>query len=108
MNRHEEELRATAEQLLSGDLSDVFATGRDADVTLPGPNTEVMVATSVKIPLALHQRIKTVAEQQGVGVSTLLRQWAEVGLTAAENDQQISLAQLQRAIAHIAQSGHAA
>lgn len=108
MNRHEEQLRTTAEDLLSRDLSDVFATGPDADVTLPGPDADVMVSTSVKLPLDLHRRIKALAEQQGVGVSTLLRQWAEVGLAAEENDQQISLAGLQRTIAHLAQSGHAA
>jgi hypothetical protein len=78
MNRHEEQLRATAEDLLSRDLSGLFATGPDADVTLPGPDADVMVSTSVKLPLDLHRWIKAIAEQQGVGVSTLLRQWAEV------------------------------
>lgn len=80
MNRHEEHLQATAEDLLSRDLSDVFATGPDADVTLPGPDADVMVSTSVKLPFDLHQRIKKLAERQGVGVSTLLREWAKVGL----------------------------
>ena len=106
MNRHEEHIRATAEDLLSRDLSDVFATGPDTDVTLPGPDAAVIVSTSVKLPFDLHQRIKTLAERQGIGVSTLLREWAEVGLSTEEGNQQISLAQLQRAIAHLAQSGH--
>jgi hypothetical protein len=107
-NRHEQQLQDTAARLLGQDLSEVFATGPDADVTLPGPDAPEMVSTSVKFPRHLHERIRAVAEQQGVGISTLLRQWAEAGLTAAENDQQISLAQLRLAIAHIVQSGHAA
>jgi predicted DNA-binding protein len=108
MTDHDDKLQATAAQVLGQDLSELFASGQDAEVTLPPPSAPSMVKTSVKIPLDMYERVQKVAETRKVGVSTLIREWIAAGLTAEAKDQQISLAQLRTAIANVVQSGHAA
>ncbi len=68
------------------------------------------VVTSLRIPLDLYQRIKAVAESRGTTMGALLREWAELELTALENDQPISRADALRALASLRPLGsdHAA
>ena len=107
-DRSERELQVAADRALGHDLGDLITHGREAEVSLPEPSAEVTVKTSLKLPPGLHQRVKVAAETRGVGVSTLIREWIELGLTEEENDRQVSLAEIRRAIAHAAQSGDAA
>jgi predicted DNA-binding protein len=74
----------------------------------PPPDTEPMVPLGVRVPPALAQRVRAAAEQSGVPYSQLVREWIELGLTEMAADVTVSVAVLRRAIAHAAQSGHAA
>ncbi|WP_328476454.1 BrnA antitoxin family protein [Actinoplanes sp. NBC_00393] len=74
----------------------------------PVPETEPMVALGVRVPPALAQRVRDAADQAGVPYSQLVREWIELGLTEMAGDLTVSVAVLRRAIAHAAQSGHAA
>ncbi|GAA3347752.1 hypothetical protein GCM10020358_63730 [Amorphoplanes nipponensis] len=75
----------------------------------PVPEAEPMVALGLRVPPVLAQRIREAAAQEGVPYSHLVRQWIEVALTERmAGDQAVSLSVLRRAIAHAAQSGHAA
>lgn len=106
-------LRADAE---ATEAADAFARGdlhldydRAGTVAAPPPpEAEPMVVRGVRLPVTLDQRIRAAAEQAGTSFSALVREWIELGLTEQAADQQVSLAALRRAIAHAAQSGHAA
>ncbi|MEU4424961.1 hypothetical protein AB0F81_30440 [Actinoplanes sp. NPDC024001] len=74
----------------------------------PVPETEPMVPLGVRVPPALAQRVRDAADQAGVPYSQLVREWIELGLTEMAGDLTVSVAVLRRAIAHAAQSGHAA
>jgi predicted DNA-binding protein len=74
----------------------------------PAPETEPMVPLGIRVPPALAQRIRLAADQAGVPYSQLVREWIELGLTEMAGDLTVSVAVLRRAIAHAAQSGHAA
>ena len=49
-----------------------------------------------------------IGEERSLAVSTLIREWIELGLTEMEDDKTIPLSALRRAIAHATQTGHAA
>ncbi len=106
-------LRADAE---ATEAADAFARGElrlDYDragtvAAPPAPEAEPMVVRGVRLPVTLDQRIRAAAEAAGTSFSALVREWIELGLTEQAADQQVSLAALRRAIAHAAQSGHAA
>jgi predicted DNA-binding protein len=74
----------------------------------PVPEAEPMVPLGVRVPPALAARVRAAAEQSGVPYSQLVREWIELGLTDMAGDMQVSVAVLRRAIAHAAQTGHAA
>ncbi|MGH3656712.1 MAG: hypothetical protein ACRDUA_08625 [Micromonosporaceae bacterium] len=107
-DRSERDLQVTADELLGKDLSETITHGSDADVTLPDASADTVVKTSLKLPIDLHRRVKAAADARGTGVSTLIREWIEVGLTDLDHDRQVSLADIRRAIAHAAQTGDAA
>jgi len=68
-----------------------------------------MVMRGVRLPVSLDQRVRAAAAQAGVSFSALVREWIELGLTEMEDgDKTLRLSVLRRAIAHAAQSGHAA
>jgi hypothetical protein len=67
----------------------------------PPPEGEPMVVRSLRLPLALDRRIKAAATARQVSVSTLLREWIELGLAALKNDQPISRADALRALASL-------
>ncbi|MCM6772446.1 hypothetical protein NDR87_00815 [Nocardia sp. CDC159] len=72
------------------------------------PGEDIMVTTSIRLPLALHTRIKELAEQRGVGVSTLIREWSEAAVTDLDDhDELISRADVLRALASIHPVRHA-
>ncbi|HWS37022.1 MAG TPA: hypothetical protein VN408_30300 [Actinoplanes sp.] len=74
----------------------------------PPPEIEPMVPLGIRVPPLLAQRIRAAAEQAGVPYSQLVREWIELGLTEMAGDLTVSVAVLRRAIAHAAQTGHAA
>jgi predicted DNA-binding protein len=65
----------------------------------PGPDNPVMVVTSLRLPLELHERLKAAAGLRGKPFSTLVREWIEQGLAGMEDDQPISRAEALRALA---------
>ncbi len=73
----------------------------------PRPGDTVMVVRSLRLPLELDQRLKAAAEARGVPMSTLVREWIELELTALEHDQPISRADALRALAALRPLGAA-
>jgi hypothetical protein len=49
------------------------------------------VTTSLRIPLGTQRRVQAYAEAHGIKPTTLMRQWIEQMLVAAESDRPISL-----------------
>lgn len=73
----------------------------DAPPRLPA-NEDIMVTTSIRLPLGLHSRLKDLADERRVGVSTLLREWAEAAVAEIDDeDQLISLAEAKRALSRV-------
>jgi predicted DNA-binding protein len=73
----------------------------------PRPGDTVMVVRSLRLPVELDKRLKAVAEARGVPMSTLVREWIELELTALEHDQPISRADALRALAALRPLGAA-
>lgn len=81
----------------------------DETAELPPPSGDtVMVVRSLRLSLELDKRLKTAAEARGVPMSTLVREWIELELTALEHDQPISRADALRALAALRPLGGAA
>ncbi|GGN76477.1 hypothetical protein [Nocardia rhizosphaerihabitans] len=73
----------------------------EAPPRLPA-NEDIMVTTSIRLPLGLHSRLKDLADERRVGVSTLLREWAEAAVAEIDDeDQMISLAEAKRALSRV-------
>ncbi|MEU8663811.1 hypothetical protein [Actinoplanes philippinensis] len=101
----DDQISAAAAAFAAGDVT--YHEG--ARVTLPPPpETEPMVPLGIRVPPALAQRVRAAADQAGIPYSQLIREWIELGLTDMAGDLTVSVAVLRRAIAHAAQSGHAA
>jgi len=84
------------------DLSELLA---DAQLDpVPTPAEPPKVPTSVRLPLAVYERLKQVAEQRGIGHTRLMQQYIEAGLAAEINAEQtmVPLAEVQRVIAQLA------
>ncbi|MFC4375267.1 hypothetical protein ACFO5K_14300 [Nocardia halotolerans] len=76
-------------------------TPAEAPPRLPA-NEDIMVTTSIRLPLGLHSRLKCLADERRVGVSTLLREWAEAAVAEIDDeDQLISLAEAKRALSRV-------
>jgi predicted DNA-binding protein len=72
-------------------------------VELPAPDTDVpMVSRSVRLPLDTYERVRAAADARGLGVTTLMRQWIEAGLSDLDDSPTVSLADVRRAIAALA------
>lgn len=79
------------------------------EANLPAPDTEVpMVSRSVRLPLDTYDRVRAAAEARGLGVTTLMRQWIEAGLADLDDSTTVSLADVRRALAALAQHPTAA
>jgi len=101
----DEQVAAAAAAFAAGDV----AYDESAPARLPEPpETEPMVPMGIRVPTTLAARIREAAKQAGVPYSQLIREWAEVGLTELDEDRAVPLSVLRRAIAHAAQTGHAA
>ena len=51
-------------------------------VQVPTPDSDVpMVSRSLRLPLDLYQRVCAAANERGVGVTTLMRQFVEAGMS---------------------------
>jgi predicted DNA-binding protein len=86
-----------------------FTAGRlpISDEPAPMPDAlegEPMVVRGVRLPVDMDRRISAAAKATGVDKSTLIREFIELGLTEMDNDQAVSLADVRRAIAHLAQT----
>ncbi|MGC9665632.1 hypothetical protein ACNTMW_03640 [Planosporangium sp. 12N6] len=89
-----------------------FQTGEDLDdlVTgepvrgLPRPDSpEPMVSRSIRLPVALDERIRSVAEARGIGATTLMREWIEKGLAELDHSATVPLADVIRVLASLSQ-----
>ena len=82
-------------------LADLIDDRPDAQV--PPPDSDVpMVSRSVRLPLDTYERVRSAAEERGLGVTTLMRQWIEAGLADLDDSPTVSLADVRRAIAALA------
>lgn len=99
MNRQD----ATKQFHGSGDqLADLIDNG--PSVELPTPDTDVpMMSRSVRLPVDTYDRVRVAAEARGIGVTTLMRQWIEAGLADLDDSATVSLADVRRALASLAQ-----
>jgi len=89
----------------AGDLTYVDTGESEAELLakLP-PITEdvddMLVVTSLRIPLSLHNRLKEYAAAHNTKPSVLIRQWIELHLSA-DDDRPILLADAIRALASV-------
>jgi predicted DNA-binding protein len=96
--------REALKRFHSGDdrLGDLITDGAPAE--LPTPDTdEPMVSRSVRLPLDTYERIREAADARGLGVTTLMRQWIEAGLADLDDTATVTLADVRRALAALAQ-----
>ncbi|MFI6819559.1 hypothetical protein ACIBJE_01225 [Micromonospora sp. NPDC050187] len=83
-------------------LAELVDEGQPA--RLPTPDSDVpMVSRSVRLPLETYERVRAAAEARGLGVTTLMRQWIEAGLADLDDSATVSLADVRRALAALAQ-----
>ena len=88
-------------------MADLIGEGPPAE--LPAPDTDVpMVSRSVRLPLDTYERVREAADARGLGVTTLMRQWIEAGLADLDDSTTVSLADVRRALAALAQHPTAA
>ncbi|HEX8627528.1 MAG TPA: hypothetical protein VF755_05095 [Catenuloplanes sp.] len=93
------------------DGGDAFADliGDQAPAELPIPDSDVpMVSRSVRLPVDTYERVRAAADARGIGVTTLMRQWIEAGLADLDDSATVSLADVRRALAALAQHPTAA
>jgi predicted DNA-binding protein len=103
----EADLLAAAQQLTYVDTGESEA---ELLAQLPPPGDadaeDMLVVTSVRIPLGLHRRLREYAEAHGARPSVLIREWIELHLSAADEDRPILLADAMRALAQLRPAGH--
>lgn len=69
---------------------------------LPTPDTDVpMVSRSVRLPAETYERVRAAAEDRGLGVTTLMRQWIEAGLADLDDTATVTLADVRRVLASL-------
>ncbi|KXK61425.1 hypothetical protein AWW66_13545 [Micromonospora rosaria] len=96
-------------QFHGGDERIAELIDEQAPAGLPTPDTDVpMVSRSVRLPLETYERVREAAEARGIGVTTLMRQWIEAGLADLDDSATVSLADVRRALAALAQPEAAA
>lgn len=82
---------------LDRNLADEIVLGDE--VGLPVPDTDVpMVSRSLRLPLDLYQRVCAAAQERGVGVTTLMRQFVEAGVAELDDSAVVSVADVRRAL----------
>ncbi|MBF6170597.1 toxin-antitoxin system HicB family antitoxin [Nocardia blacklockiae] len=60
-----------------------------------------MITSSIRLPLRLHARLKELAAERGIGLSTLVREWLEAAIAELDDDQLISRAEARMALARL-------
>ncbi|WP_433634487.1 hypothetical protein [Nocardia sp. CA-120079] len=65
------------------------------------PGDDIMVTSSIRMPLELHTRVKQLADSRGIGLSTLIREWMEAAIAELDGDQLISRADAVRALSRL-------
>jgi predicted DNA-binding protein len=79
------------------------------DTQIPPPESDIpMVSRSVRLPLDTYERVRSAADERGLGVTTLMRQWIEAGLAELDDSTTVSLADVRRALAALSQHPTAA
>ncbi len=73
--------------------------------SVPDDTDDMLVVTSLRVPLGLHRRLKEYAEAHRTKPSVLIREWIELHLSADE-DRQIPLADALRALASLHPRGN--
>lgn len=93
---------------LAGSLAGAIEHGRAGDLPMPA-EAEPMVSTSIRLPLSLLDWAKDEAARQGLpSWSALVRMLLEAEQHPATEDAVVSVGQLQRLIARLAQRPPAA
>lgn len=92
-------------------LTYVPADQTDADLlatlpTVPDNEDDMLVVTSLRIPLSLHRQLKAYADAHSAKPSVLIREWIELHLSATDEDRPISLADAIRALASLRPTEH--
>jgi len=65
---------------------------------VPDDEGDMLVVTSLRIPLSLHRKLKSYADAHSTKPSVLVREWIELHLSATEEDRPISLGAAIRAL----------
>ena len=65
------------------------------------PGDDIVVTSSIRMPLELHTRVKQLADSRGIGMSTLVREWMEAAIADLDGDQLISRADAVRALSRL-------
>lgn len=82
-------------------LADLMETG--AEAAMPVPDTTVpMISRSLRLPLDLDERLHELAEQRGIGATTLMREILAAGVASIDSSAVVPLADVQRVIASLA------
>jgi predicted DNA-binding protein len=86
---------------LDRNLADEIELGDEQG--LPAPDADVpMVSRSLRLPLDLYQRVCAAANDRGVGVTTLMRQFVEAGIAELDDSAVVTLADVRLALASMA------
>lgn len=88
-----------AAAVAAGDVS--FDMAAPAPELPPRLIDEPMVVVSARVPTSLYLRIRDEATAHGTVPSAIIRQWLELQDAERTPDRLVSLADLQRAIAHL-------
>jgi hypothetical protein len=90
------------------DLGALLEHGQEADAPDPA-DPQPMVKSSIKLPVELYDWLRSEAQRTGVGVSTLLRQFAEEKRAKASGGQVlVSLDDVERVISDLIRRSHPA
>jgi len=90
------------------DLGALLTHGQEADAPRPS-DAQPMVKSSIKLPVELHDWLRSEAQRTGVGISTLLRQFAEEKRAKAAGGQVlVSLSDVERVISDLIRRSHPA
>jgi predicted DNA-binding protein len=54
---------------------------------------DMLVVTSLRLPVGIHRKVKAYAEAKGLKPTAVMRSWIEAQLAAVEDDHAISLAE---------------
>lgn len=76
------------------------------DVPVLGPDEEVMVVVSLKLPPATLLALKTLADQRGEKYTVMLRGWIEAELAAAAAGGAVTRDEALRAVEVLRKLGH--